>query len=134
MPPAPKDSELPGMLDEIKSAISSAFAERGVPPNTQANINVPEEVAFLFETRYNLERELRRLAAQSGVRNRPAPLISILRELIATGVLPRDLGNAVQDAYIVCSPALHGEPISPEKLVFVREVASDLVSALRAIQ
>lgn len=134
MPSPPKDSELPGMLQEIKSAISSAFAERGEPPTSQANINVPEEVAFLFETRYNLERELRRLAAQSTVRNRPAPVVQMLRELITAGVLPRDLGEAVQDAYRVCSPAVHGDSVSPEKAIFVREVASGLISALRAIE
>lgn len=104
IPSPPKDSELPGMLAEIKSAISSASAERGAPPTTQANINVPEEVAFLFETRYNLERELRRLAAQSSVRNRPVPGIQMLKDLIAAGVLPQDLGHAVQDAYRVCTP------------------------------
>lgn len=133
MPSPPKDSELPEMLEEIKSAISSAFAERGAPPTTQASINVPEEVAFLFETRYNLERELRRLAAQRGLRNRPVPGIQLLRELIAANVLPQDLGHAVQDAYRVCTPAVHGDSVSPEKVMFVREVASDLIFALRAI-
>lgn len=133
IPSPPKDSELPGMLEDIKSAISSAFAEHGAPSTTQANINVPEEVAFLFETRYNLERELRRLAAQSGVRNRPVPGMQMLRELIAAGVLPQDLGRAVEDAYRVCSPAVHGDSVSPEKVMFVREVATDLISALRAI-
>jgi len=133
MPSPPKDSELPGMLEEIKFAISTVFAERGAPPTTQANINVPEEVAFLFETRYNLERELRRLTAQSDVRNRPVPVIQMLRELIAAGVLPQDLGHAVQDAYRVCTPAVHGDSVSLEKVMFVREVASDLISALRAI-
>jgi hypothetical protein len=132
MPSPPKDSELPEMLEEIKSAISSAFAERGAPPTTQANINVPEEVAFLFETRYNLEREVRRLAAQSGVPNRPVS-IQMVGELMAKGVLPQDLGHAVRDAYRVCSPAIHGDSVSPEKVMFVREVASGLIAALRAI-
>jgi len=133
MPSPPTDSELPKMLEEMKSAISSAFAERGLPPTTQVNINVPEDAAFLFETRYNIEREIRRICAQSHVRNVPAPGFQMVRELMAAGVLPQDLGHAVQDAYRVCTPAVHGDSVSPDQLMFIREVAAGLISALRAI-
>jgi hypothetical protein len=41
--------------------------------------------------------------------------------------------NDIREVYSVCSPAIHGEPITEAQVSFVRDVAPELIAALRAI-
>lgn len=131
IPQPPKDSELPKIIAEIKAAVSSALTEHGAPSSEGVDIGVPSNVAFLFATRFNMEVEIRRIAG--ALTNRPQPAYMIIMEAAKAGLVERRLAHAVQDAYRVCTPAVHGAPISKEKVDFVREVAPELIAALRAI-
>jgi hypothetical protein len=121
IPPPPMDSELPRIIAEIKTAVSSALSD----------IHVPSDVEFLFATRFNMEVEIRRIAGTK--LNRPQSGYAIIMQGAKAGVVDPQLAHAVQEAYRVCSPAVHGEPISKEKVDFVREVAPELIAALRTI-
>ena len=65
---------------------------------------------------------------------RPIPVFQIARILANEGLLDPRLANVVREVYAVASPAVHGEPVSEAKIAFVRDVAPELISALKAIR
>lgn len=136
--PPPTDAQLPAIENQVKAAVAAALAEHGEKivgtPDTPA---VAEEISFLFNTRYHIESELRRIAAgrEFGAAGRRAVPIHLLsRSLVDSGLLSPRLGNAIREVYSVCSPAIHGEPVSEAQVVFVKDVGPELISALRSIQ
>lgn len=54
--------------------------------------------------------------------------------LVDSGALSPELGRAIWQVSAVCTKAVHADPISPAQVKFVRDVAPELVSALRAIK
>jgi len=138
--PAP-DAQLPDLEARIKSALSDALAAHGLRavPATSPLVT-PDDVAFLFAARYNIERELRRIAegrqVTSGIASlarRQPTIFQISRYLMEAELLEPQLASAIREVYSVCSPAVHGEPVTEAQVSFVREVAPELVAALRAI-
>jgi len=96
-----------------------------------------DDVTFLFNARYRIERELRRLWRdfdQAEDTRRPVPVFRIATALAHEGLLDDRLAGAVRDVYRVASPAVHGEPVSDAQVAFVRDVAPELVSALESIR
>ena len=134
--PAP-DSQLPEIERRVRLAVSEALASHGLqqqPPPAQ--IPVPQDVELLFATRYNLEKELRRIGESrqlTGLMGRPQPAMQITRRLLEAELLEAPLANAIREVYSVCSPAVHGEPVTAAQVAFVRDTGPSLVSALRAI-
>jgi len=136
--PAPAaDAQLPEIERRIKSAVSDALAEHGIQqPPTPAQVPVPQDVTLLFATRYNLEKELRRIGESrqlTGDTRRPMPVLQLTRALIQTELLEPRLANAIREVYSVCSPAIHGEPVTQEQVAFVQAVGPELIAALGAI-
>ena len=101
-----------------------------------AKIDTPEEVKFLFATRFAIERELRRIAAnrQIAPANRPVPAFRLTRALVEAGLMEARLEHAIREVYAVCSPAIHGEPVTEAQLNFVRDIGSELIAALQSIE
>ncbi len=135
--PAPAtDAQLPEIEKRIKSAVSDALAEHGIqqpPPPTQ--VTVSKEVGLLFATRYNLEKELRRISETRqlmGEARRVSPQ-QLIRELSHAGLLESRLANAIREVYSVCTPAIHGESVTQAQVTFVQDVSPGLITALRAI-
>lgn len=136
--PAPvADAQLPEIERRIKSVVSNALVELGIkesPPPAQ--IPVPSEVALLFATRYNMEKELRRIGESRqlvGEIRRPMPAMQLTRALVQAELLEPRLANAIREVYSVCSPALHGEPVSEAQVAFVKDIGPELIAALSAI-
>lgn len=131
------DAQLPEIERRIKEAVSDALAEHGIqqtPP--PAEVPVSQDVMFLFSTRYNLEKELRRIGESrqlAGESRRPVPVVPLARALGQAEILEPRLVNAIREVYSVCSPAIHGDPVSEAQISFVREVGPDLIAALRTI-
>jgi hypothetical protein len=96
---------------------------------------VPPDVQFLVLTRYSIERELRQLwKASFGTDAERLSAPRLLPALVESGILTTNLAKAIREVYSVCSPAVHGEDISQAKVRFVRDLAPDLLSTLRAIR
>lgn len=136
--PAPAaDAQLPEIERRIRSAVSDALTEHGIQqPPTPAQVPVSEDVALLFATRYNLEKELRRIGGSRqlvGESRRPMPVLHLTRSLIQAELLEPRLANAIKEVYSVCSPAIHGEPVTQAQVTFVQDVGPELIAALRAI-
>lgn len=135
VPAPPTDAQLPQLEAQIKAAVTAALKEHGraAPPK---DLNVPDDVTFLFRTRFHLESELRRLSSRvkgSSPQKRSMPVHVLSRSLVETGLLDPGLASAIREVYSVCSPAVHGEPVTEAQVSFVRDVAPNLIAALQAI-
>jgi len=137
LPAAPSDAQLPALEARIKAAVAEALAEQGVTTASQVSQpELPEGVSYLFSTRFNLETELRRIASGHGLgieRQRVLPVHLLIRSAVESGLLSAKLGEAIRGVFSVCTPAIHGETVTPAQVDFVRDVAPELISALRAI-
>ncbi|HKS81552.1 MAG TPA: hypothetical protein VJR23_08590 [Candidatus Acidoferrales bacterium] len=134
---APPDSQLPAIEKRILALLSKLKEELSIPLEEvrDTKLQASPETISLFEARYNIERELRRLWLQNShaiTSRRFTPTIRVLQSLIEDGVLDDRIGDAVREVWTVASPAIHGEEVSAAKVKFVREVAPGLVAALKA--
>jgi len=130
------DSQLPSLEGRIRPIIEETLkalgAQRQEP--SAGGVEVPPDVAFLLSTRYGIERELRRIWREAfGTEAERRSATRLLPALVDAGVLPSRLGDAIRGIHSVCSPATHGEEVSDAKVRFVRDLAPDLLSTLRAI-
>lgn len=134
----PTDAQLPQLEEQVGSAIDAALAARGltVPTAKVTQPTIDAGTAFLFQARYSIERELRRIWNErfgEGPR-RILPIRTITNELSRSGLVDPDLANAIQEVYSVCSPAIHGELPTAAQTNFVRDLLPRLLTALRAVQ
>ncbi len=138
-PAPPPDSQLPALEGQLRGVMTEVLREYGIErPQPRADIPpVSDDVAFLFSARYHIEKELRRIMAdrvQAEEVRRPIPVLHVTRMLANEGLLDPRLANVVREVNAVASPAVHGEPVSDAKVAFVRQVAPELISALKAIR
>lgn len=138
IPPPVSDAKLPELEARIKAAVSDALSTHGLSAKSviHAAIETPPEVSFLFATRYAIERELRRLAngRLKVPDNRPMPVFRLGRGLVEAGLIEPGLEHAIREVYAVCSPAIHGEPVTEAQMSFVRDVGPELIAALQSIE
>lgn len=108
----------------------------GFVSRSLADLEVADDISFLFATRYGIERELRRLARerQLEVGGRRVGGMQLSRALVQAGVIDPPLDNAIRDVYSVSSAGVHAEDVTAKQVGFVREVAPQLIGALRAIR
>ena len=138
IPAPPADSQLPELEARIKAAVSGALASHGLQPQqtTPPALRISDDVSFLFATRYNIERELRRISYTRDIAptsRRPVPIFQLSRMLAETGLIEPRLEHAIREVYAICSPAIHGEPVSEAQVAFAKDVGPELVAALKAI-
>lgn len=136
-PLSPSESQLPKLEEAAKRAAAEVLRAYGAPHlESRAEPKLDEDLQFLFATRYNLEREVFRISAVRGVSNLGPRVVSvpqILRALTDVDLITPELARSVREVYAVCSEAIHGQQLTAEKIGFVRDVATDLLAALRAI-
>jgi len=136
--PPPPDSQLSNIQEQIKSSIHSAMSKFGVPTVTTKAPPVetlPTDIEFLFRARLGIEKELRkiqRFVSQSEAR-RPEPIFRIVDTLIRGELISQEIGHAIREVYSVCSPAIHGEDVTPAQVEFVKNTAPELISALKSL-
>lgn len=108
---------------KIKDAVSEALSShgRGAESTGPAVIDTPDNVKFLFATRFAIERELRRIAANRQIASAKSAF-RLSRALVEAGVMEGRLDNAIREVYAVCSPAIHSEPVTKAQINFVRDV------------
>jgi hypothetical protein len=138
VPGPPSDTKLPELEEQIKRALKSVLEERGIQPTTaeDAPMRVDHDTLLLFQARYNIEREIRRLYEQrfGSERRRVLPVYQMAKALADTDLIDKRIAGAIREVYSVASPAIHGEETTPAQVDFVREVAPGLVATLRTIQ
>jgi hypothetical protein len=136
--PPPPDSQLINIQEQIKTAIHSAMSNFGVPtvPTKVPSVEtLPTNIEFLFRARLGIEKELRKIqqfVSQSENR-RPEPVFRIVDTLIRSELISQEIGHAIREVYSVCSPAIHGEDVTPAQVEFVKNTAPELISALKSL-
>jgi hypothetical protein len=126
----PPDSQLPAIKAEIEKALSQRLSN--FQPSEQTLTQLPTDVEFLFTARFQIETEVRRIAAaflkDNRLRTQIRAQVTFLMEHEA---IPYDIGKAIIEVYRVCSPAVHGEFVTDAQIDLVREVAPKLIETLR---
>lgn len=140
-PTPPPDSQLPQLEQQIRRILDQRLKEYGAQstPGIARPVeelqNAPEDVSFLFGVRYSIEKELRRVVrGVSDAYLERWTLPRLLDALIRAEVIDSDLAGAIRKVYAVCSPAVHGQEVSPTQLGFVREVAPELLATLKRLR
>lgn len=133
----PTDAQLPELETRIKSAVSDALVSRGSKEIEEpaADLSVSEEISLLFATRYNIEKELRRMWAsqQPEPQSRQPPAVDIIAYWLVA-MRDKELGQAIRQVISVCSAGIHGEPVTDAQVSFVKDVGPKLVAALRTMK
>ena len=140
IPTAPPDEALPDLEVRIRAAVSDELKTQGIASQADAPLpsaSVDDDTTFLFTTRYTIERKLRHIASSvvDFSEKRPPPSIMFLTNLLAQQeLLHSSTGEAIRQIYRVCSPAVHGEPVTPAQVTFVRGIAPQVIKVLTEIE
>ena len=135
----PPDAQLPAAEARIKTMLAEeVLKEYGLAgaPEGAPTVSAPDDVNYLFATRYAIEKELRRLAEGriKVLTRRAVGEIALGRALVNDGLIDERLENAIREVYSVCSPAIHGEPVTSAQMNFVKDVGPQLITTLRSIK
>lgn len=128
----PPDAQLPFIRVEVERTLA---AKMTATPEAQilAEPKLPANVEYLFTVRYSIEREVRRIT-EALLDQRSRTQIPRQVEILAeTQWITRNMQRAITDVYRICSPAVHGDPVSQEQVDLVRDVAPRLLTALRQL-
>jgi hypothetical protein len=132
------DAELPALEKRAQVAVKKTIQQYGSPPEPglTSRISVDDYTQTLFEARYSIERELRRIAAarlDTSGEGIPRPVVEIIGTLIESQLLDLGLASAIREVYAICSFAVHGQTPSEGQVRFVENVLPGLLKALHAI-
>jgi hypothetical protein len=132
------DAELPALEKRAQIAVKKTIQQYGSPhePSLTSRISVDDYTQALFEARYSIERELRRIVAARidlGAEGKPRPIVEIIGTLVESQLLDFGLASAIREVYAICSFAVHGQTPSEAQVRFVENVLPGLLKALHAI-
>jgi len=135
---APPDEQLPDLERRIRTTITEALREEGItPPALAAPVtpDVDDNTLFLFKTRHAMEKTLRNLASLMNLPSgRAFPINRLSGILVEVEVLNPKIAQAIREIYGVCSPAIHGDPVTDAQVKFVRDLAPQVLDALNEIE
>ncbi|ACB84640.1 hypothetical protein [Natranaerobius thermophilus] len=136
----PSDASIPVIEERSRSILNEVQKNLDINENVKSK-NIPEisdNVSYLFAVRYHIERELRRIwnhrFSTEEHRKRTISIQNILQQLVSAEVIDFRFANVISEVYSICSPAIHGEEVSERRINFVRDIASDLINTLNAIE
>ena len=136
----PPDTQLPQIEQRFRKILEETMKSSGLqtPIDIQAELILPQNVNYLFLVRYAIEKELRRIyrdrVESRDIARGALSVFKIVQALKEMELLDSRLANIVREVYAISSPAVHGEPVTDEKLNFVRDIAPNLITALTAIK
>ena len=128
------DSEINVDTDIIKKTLN----ELGIKPESKEdlNINVSDNVNYLFGIRYTIEKEIRRIASKNLDINKPHPVIRLIEQLVDNGIITRQEYKAIRNIYSITSPAIHGDEkqITLSEIEFVKHISPGMIQRLKRIE
>ena len=143
IPPPPTDEQLPELESRIRRAVSQALDEQGFDlprPRAQFEPEVDGRTVYLFKIRHEIEAKLRRIAESTEppqairIRRNPLGIGALTDQLMKQELLHPKISHAIREIYSVCSPAIHGEPVTEAQVQFVRDVAPQVLQALAELE
>jgi hypothetical protein len=137
----PTDAEIKDLEETNKPILEKNLAERGVSPELKtraiAKDYLSELIKELFNIRFNIEREIKRIAQtfrlEQGEEKQIIPANRLSSIIANQGIIDREVAELVREIYNICSAGLHGEDISDASLEFVRDTSPDIIAYLKSI-
>lgn len=136
----PPDSQLSEIEDKFRKILNEVMHSQGIrnAADLESIVTLPAGVDYLFAVRYAIEREVQRIYVER-VESTPStpgrqPILGMAQILNAVGLLDQGLLHVLREVYSICTPAIHGEPVSDEKLKFVKGIAPNLIMTLMAVK
>lgn len=132
----PSDAELKTRQENIDDVVERVFAEKGFikPVDTKLEFSSSDDAIYLFQVRYEIETELRRLALSSNIV--PSHRLYGIRLLNALTkvIIPIEISTLINEVWRICTPAIHGEQASETQLQFVRKSYNEFMPFLKSIE
>jgi hypothetical protein len=144
------DSEIRNLEEQIKPILEKTLKAKGIGIEKEAyKFEISDNIKLLFDVRYTIEKELRRIwrrqwASVIGAslwtgqpieeQERPKSIFQITSSLERFGVITPEFSGIIREVYRTCSPAIHGEEVSQTAVGFVRDVAPGLIASLKEIE
>jgi len=138
--PPPSDSQLTILSKNFEEIVKETLKAEGIHPSRmlqQRKIEIPDDNMFLISTRYEIEKEVRRIYSGRfpDLRDRTLAVAPrILSFLVESGLLTPRLGQVVREVYSICSVGVHAGKVSSEQMNFVKDLAPGLLASLKAIR
>jgi len=136
--PPPTDDEIPELdarVDRIlKEKLKDYYLDAGDQNNT--SIEVPKANLLMFQIRYRIEQELRRIWMKNfdDTQNRKRSLTWILRELTDNRVIDKQVYYVLREVLSVCNYAVHGEKVSQSQVDLVEKNVEEIIDLLARIK
>jgi hypothetical protein len=128
-------------LKEREPIYSSIFDSRktgtSVKSPQPALIRIPEKNQFLFEVRFTLEDELKKLMKErfdyEFNEKRPTPIFQMVKFLFEKELLDIRIRNLISDILSICNRAVHNQIITDEQYEFVKKFYPEIIRSLKEI-
>ncbi len=139
-PTPPPDSQLPELKEKIRTAVQEEMSLLGLKLSTTEEMpseEVPHDIKSVILARYKIEKELRRIWSAHFDLNevqRPPSIKRMSSDLNVARIITPRLSLGIPAFYSICSPAVHGEEVTPMQMVVVKEVAPSLINILKNIE
>lgn len=132
----PTDEQLIKKEGYIEEILDKALKEKGLEKTKYPDLDVSDEVKFLFSVRYQIEKEIRRIWDEIyfGNNKRRFSVLGMMRELSGAGIIDRDYTGIIIEIIRICNPAIHGEDFSEKQVDFARKMAPELITLLKSIK
>ena len=136
-PPPSPDSKIPEIRKIAEATLKKEFGELAVESRPAPEATIPDDIAYLFAVRYNIEHELKRITdlywISKNTEFHPKTVIQKLEFLVHMKVIHSNLAYILKEMFAWGSAAIHGEQISEQAVQFMRQDAPAIIEALKAI-
>ena len=140
--PPPPDNKLPELQDEIERILSAKLKEHRVSTDVKfaERIDVPQDNLLMFQVRYNIEKQLRRIWEQRfdskniDQRLKHQPVTRIIQELAKFEIIDKNFYGILREILSICNYAIHGEEVSNNQVSFVTKNAKQILDYLAQVK
>jgi len=133
----PSDEKLKEREQVYDSIIDSRKTGRSIESPQPELIRIPEKNQFLFEVRFTLEDELKKLMKErfdyEFNEKRPIPIIQMAKFLFEKELLDIRIRNLISDILSICNRAVHNQIITEEQYEFVKKFYPEIIRSLKEI-
>ncbi|PWJ52973.1 hypothetical protein CLV98_1292 [Dyadobacter jejuensis] len=120
-----------------KDIIRKTIQELGIKKqDNEHNIDISQDVQFLFGVRYNIEKELRRISSKFIDDERPRPIMTMLTRLVEQQLISPNQHKVIRNLYSIASPAIHGDEqkLTVAEIDFAKQIAPGIIEELKKIE
>ena len=138
-PPLP-DNRLPEFKDEIDRLVMSLRKDTTAEPGSSYKIEVPTNNIKLFEIRYGVEREIKRIWQERFGNEKTdrsphhPPVYKILQDLKQNELIDDNLYGILKEIFAICNYAIHGEIVTENQVSFITQNANKVLYYLSKIK